>query len=368
MAKPLCPYFGRCGGCTFQDVDYALQLERKKKKVEDALNLSDIPVFSGREYFHRHRMDMIFHQGGLGFREKGKWFSIVDVDRCVISNEKLNELIREVRDFFTGVDVFDVKEKRGTFRFAVFRTPPHDSSIAIALNKNSLHLNEAEEKIREFAKITMARNVLMTYVPSNRDVSVSEEFAVIKGQEWLKEEYLGKKFWYHAQGFFQNNHDVAEKMHAYCRGVFQKLETWDSHLLDLYGGVGAFAIINADLFGGVTMVENSQNAIEAAKKNIEENETPQVNPVLLDSKHLKRIELRKPLFVAVDPPRIGIHPKAIKRLKELRPEAILYVSCNVKQLREDLREFEKHRIRSAALFDLFPQTPHIEAVAELIPE
>lgn len=365
-ATPLCPYFGKCGGCAYQDVAYNLQLEMKRKKVAEAIGFSDVQVFSGREYFYRQRMDMVFHEGGLGFREKGKWYRIVDVAKCVISNENLNELITEIRDFFTDVDVFDVRQNTGTFRHAVIRTPPRDSSASIVLNKSSPGKEEAEEKIIEYARKTKAHNVLITYVPPNRDVSVSEDFVVIKGQEWLREEYLGKTFWYHVQGFFQNNHEVAEKMHAHCLSLLQKHKTHNAHLLDLYGGVGTFAIINADLFKGVTIVESSPLAVKAATRNIAENSAPHVNPVLLDSKHLKRIDLQAPLFVIADPPRSGIHPRALKRLKELKPEAIIYASCNARQLQKDLSELPLYRIKSAALFDLFPQTPHIEAVVELV--
>jgi tRNA/tmRNA/rRNA uracil-C5-methylase (TrmA/RlmC/RlmD family) len=313
-------------------------------------------------------MDMIFHQGGLGFREKGKWWSIVDVERCVISNEKLNELIKEVRSFFRDVDVFEAKQNKGTFRYAVLRTPPNDSSISIVVNESSPRIEEAEEKVKEFAPITSARNLLITYVPPNRDVSVSEKFKVIKGREWLKEEYLGKRFWYPVQGFFQNNHDVAEKMQIYCRSLLQKSEPKDAHLLDLYGGVGTFAVIDSNFFQSATIVEKSPPALEAAERNIQENKASRVTPVSLDSKHLKKIELPRPLFVIADPPRSGIHPKAIKRLKALRPEAIIYVSCNVKQLENDLNVFENYKIKSAALFDLFPQTPHIETLVELNPK
>lgn len=368
MRMPLCPYFGKCGGCSFQDVDYAEQIELKKQKIIEAVNIEDIRVFSGREYFYRHRMDMVFHPEGLGFKEKGTWYNVVDVERCVISNENLNEFITEIRSFFTGVDAFDDKKKTGTFRYAVIRTPPTDSSISIVLNQESPRLDEAEGKIKEFAKITSACNVLATYVPPNRGVSVSEEFSVVKGREMIREEYVGRKFWYPIQGFFQNNHDVAEKMHIYINGLLKQHETHDAHLLDLYGGVGTFALINSSLFKDVTIVENSEKAIHAATRNIKENQAKNINPLLQDSKRLKDVELGKPLFVVVDPPRSGIHPKAAKRLNGLGPEAIIYVSCNVNQLRNDLRKLERYKIKSAALFDLFPQTPHIETVAELIPQ
>jgi len=244
-------------------------------------------------------------------KRRNKEYSKRSMSKTVISDEKLNEFIREIRAFFSGVDVFHVKKKRGTFRYAVIRTPPTDSSISIVLNQESPGLEEAEAKIREFAKITSAYNVLMTLVPPNRGVSVSEEFTVIKGREMLKEEYVGKKFWYPIQGFFQNNHDVAEKMHIYINGLFREHKTQNAHLLDLYGGVGTFALVNAKLFKEVVSIENSERAVEAAEKNIEENKVDNVHPLLLDSKQLKQIELGKPLFAVVDPPRTGIHPKAV---------------------------------------------------------
>jgi 23S rRNA (uracil1939-C5)-methyltransferase len=88
--------------------------------------------------------------------------------------------------------------------------------------------------------------------------------------------------------------------------------------------------------------------------------------VLLDAMQLKKLDLPDSLFVITDPPRSGMHEKTIEQLKKLRPKVIVYVSCNVVQLGKDLPKFKDYRIRSAALFDLFPQTPHSEAVVELV--
>jgi len=365
MIKSLCPYFGQCGGCSFQDVDYSQQLEKKKERIIKTLEITDLQVFYGREYYYRHRMDMVFHPEGLGFRKRGTWYKIIRVERCIISNEKLNQLLTEVSNFFTEVDTFDVKENKGTFRYAVIRTPPDDSSISIVVNKSSPRLNKAQEKIKEFASLTSARNVIITYVPPNRDVSVSEEYSVIKGMEWLHEEYLEKKFWYHVQGFFQNNHQVAEKMHTYVQSLIKNYSSEDSVLLDLYGGVGPFAILNAQSFKEALIIDNSPQVIKAAAMNIKHNKAFNVKPMLLDSKHLNQAQLPRPRLVVADPPRSGLHPKAIKKLNELKPEIIIYVSCNLNQLKHDLGKLKNFRLKRTALFDLFPQTPHIETVVEL---
>jgi len=367
MIEPRCPYFGKCGGCSSQDLDYNSQLETKKEKLAKAIGFDNIQIFSGQEYGYRHRMDLIFHPKGLGFREKGSWHKAVDVKQCAISNAKLNSLIGEIREFFQGVESFDHKHNEGTFRYAVIRTPPSDSSVSIVLNTEAENLETARQRIVRFAAQTSAANVLITYVIPHRDVSVSENYEVVKGTDMIHEEYLGRTFWYPVQGFFQNNHEMSESMHSYCHERLRSYPTDKAHLIDLYGGVGTFGIINAGLFQTITTVESYEPAVNACQKNMVENKISNLNPVLLDAKRLRTLELPRPLYVIADPPRNGIHPKALKRMRELQPGLILYVSCNIKLLGSELKELDTCTIKSAALFDLFPQTPHQEAVIELVP-
>lgn len=366
MSEPLCPYFGTCGGCSFQDVDYKTQLETKKNKLSRTLRFEDIPIFSGEEYFYRERMDMVFHPRGLGFREKRSWQKIVDVAKCVIANEDLNDLIKEIRDYFRDVDCFDPVTRAGTFRFAVIRTPPSDSAVSIVLNKDSDELDDARNKIEDYAGKSSARNVLVTFVPHNSGLSISEDYFVVKGSDRLCENYLGRTFQYHVQGFFQNNHVMAEKLHEYCHEVLKSYPSQKAHLLDLYGGVGSFGIINAPLFKDVTILENYGPAIEDCQINIRENELLNVKPILMDAKHLKILDLPEPLVAILDPPRSGMNPRTLKRLNEIKPELIVFISCNVKLLRRELPYLHNYKITRAALFDLFPQTPHQEAVIELV--
>lgn len=367
MAEPLCEYFGECGGCVSQNVDYETQLENKRRQLANAIESEDITVHHGSEYHYRTRVDMVFHPGGLGFRKKGVWHRIVDIDKCVIANEKINLLVSEVRAEFAGADTFDLRRKSGTFRYAVVRAPREDSSISFVLNADSTRLIDARERIKAFAERCSANNVVVTYVRRDTDVSVSDDYFVIKGGDLLEESYLGRRFLHHVQGFFQNNHEMAEALHRHCRGVFESRDTTGRHLLDLYGGVGTFGIINSDLFESVTVVESFGQAIECAEKNIELNGVKNVKALTLDAKRLKNLELPRPLIVITDPPRSGMHPKTIDQLNVLRPELIVYVSCNIRQLGADLPKFKDYRLKSAALFDLFPQTPHAEAVVELVP-
>ena len=367
MIEPLCPYFKKCGGCAFQDIEYEAQLANKREKLSQASRFEDIPVYSGCDYSYRQRMDMVFHPGGLGFKEKGSWRRIVDVEECVISNEGLNSLISEIREFFRGVDAFESKTRTGTYRYAVMRTPPSDSAVSFVVNKDSDRIDEARTKVEEYTAKTSSRNVLLTYVTHDSGSSISDEYDVVKGSDMLEETYLGFTFKYHVQGFFQNNHEMAEKLHKYCNDLLKSYPTKDAHLLDLYGGVGTFGIINAGLFKDVTILENYEPAIQACESNIEENRLSNVKPILMDAKHLKILELPEPLYAILDPPRSGVNPRTLKRLNDIKPDLIVFISCNVKLLRRELPYLSNFKIKSAALFDLFPQTPHQEAVIELIP-
>ncbi|MEK6962897.1 MAG: 23S rRNA (uracil(1939)-C(5))-methyltransferase RlmD [Nanoarchaeota archaeon] len=365
MTEPKCPYFGECGGCSAQHIPYELQLENKKKALIQAIKYNDVQVFSGPEYEYRNRMDFIFHPGGVGLRKKGRWDQIIDIDTCAISNGRINQLLSEVQKFFRGVDYFDIHKKSGAFRYAVIRTTTHDAAITFTLNDESSKLQAAIEQIKAFAKQSTATHVLIAYVPPQTDESTSQEYFAVKGSEMLCETLLGKTFYYSAQGFFQNNTLMAEKMLEYTQGLLKKYETKGAHLLDLYGGVGTFGIVNAELFKEVTIVESVPSCIEAANKNIQENHVSNAKALVLDAVQIKRLDLPTPLFTITDPPRTGMHPRTIEELNKFAPEVMIYISCNIQQLAKELPKFKRYTVKSAAMFDLFPQTPHVEAIVEL---
>ena len=388
MANPLCPLFGKCGGCSAQHIEYAAQLEKKRQFVEGLIQKSginilndEIQIFSDRPYGYRNRMDFIFHQNGLGLREKGDWKHVVDVENCPISNDRLNILLKEVREFFQKnkdkLKVFDIFKKTGTLRYAVIRTPDFsgDSSISFVINSDD-NDPQTVECLKQFSQNCTANNIILALVPKNTDNSISEEYAVIKGNDFLKERFCGLDFYYDIQGFFQNNSIMAEKMLKYCKNLFESynLQKEKSVLVDLYGGVGTLGIINSPMFSEVLTVESYKKSTEKAEMNIKSNSIKNVKALCQDATSLKKLNLDlwskgKDLYILTDPPRSGMHKKTIQHLLEIKPKAIIYVSCNPQQLSVELEKFkEDYKISSMAMFDLFPQTPHIETVVELIRE
>ncbi|MBI2140444.1 23S rRNA (uracil(1939)-C(5))-methyltransferase RlmD [Candidatus Woesearchaeota archaeon] len=372
MATPLCPYFGKCGGCSAQHIEYSLQAENKKNTLAHALGGSfepgSIQLFTGKEYFYRSRVDMAFHKGGLGFREKKRWNEIVDVEQCVIAEEAINVLIKEIREFFGGNYYFDRKRNTGTIKYAVIRCSSLSSAVSFVLNKTSPDLKEVIAKITSFAQGSSAENVLVTYSAPEMDESTSGDYFAVKGTDMLKEAFLGKTFLFNAQGFFQNNRILAEKMLEHVHGLLKKHDTNNAALLDLYGGVGTFGITNAELFRDVFIVESASQSIQAAEKNILENQIKNAKAFCLDANQIRRLGLTgitRPIFAVTDPPRSGMEMKAISALKELKPKVIVYISCNALQLKKDLKKFQNYAVKSAALLDFFPQTLHMESVVEL---
>ena len=377
-AEPKCQYFRNCGGCSAQHIPYELQLANSKRMMAKlfAVDEETVKVFSENEYNYRNRMDFIVHSGGLGLRKKGQWNKIVDIFECQIAMPAVNKLLIEVRDFLlnldAGIDFFDLHKQTGSFKYCLIRVSRSgDSSVSFCLNEDSSSLKDSIETVKQYALVSSANNVIVSYQPKERDQSTSENYFVVKGSEELSENFLGKKYYYSSQGFFQNNPVMAEKMVDYVKKLFSKYsDTKESQLLDLYGGVGTFGIALADLFEKVYVMELFAPSIDLAKKNIEKNNLSNVSALVGDVKQFRKLgfDNQKKTYVLVDPPRSGIVPKALVRLKELSPSVLVYVSCNPKQLAKDLVKLRAwgYSVKSCALFDLVPQTPHMEAVVELV--
>jgi 23S rRNA (uracil1939-C5)-methyltransferase len=368
MTEPKCPYFGKCGGCSSQHISYETQLEGKQNRLKHILQYEDVKVFGEEPYNYRNRMDFIFSRNGLGFRKKGDWKKQVAIDSCAISEPRINGLFKQVDDYFKDCDYFDILKQTGTFRYAVIRTATKGASISFVLNLDSTKLEEASEKIKKFANQSDIENVLVTYVPQKTDMSTSEEFYVVKGSDMLEQTYCGNTFKYSAQGFFQNNHNMAEKMHQYVTKLLEKYNTSNAHLLDVYAGVGTFGINNAHLFKSVISAESYAGCIDAAKENIKLNNKDNCEALVMDAKNLNKLNLKKPLYIITDPPRSGMHRKTIEEFNTLQPDVIIYISCHIDQLGKDLPKLKGYVLKSAAVFDLFPHTPHCEGIVELVRE
>jgi len=373
-----CPVFGKCGGCSHQDVKYEIQMETKKREVLDILNANhlpapeDTPVYYKSGYGYRNRMDFCISPDGPALRRRGKFYMMVNFSECAISNTGLNSALSMVIDWFNKnkdkIDVFNTKARKGTLRYAVTRSAYFlkDSSVTFILNSDSDKKEEHLELIRQFAAEYSVPNVLAGYCKFNSDLSVDENAVVIKGSAILCENLCGKKYYYHSQGFFQNNPAVTCDMMQYCAS--EAGEGYDT-FTDLFGGVGTFGVFMNDKAKEVLIIDNSKSGIECAVKNIEENKVSNAAAYCCDAMELDsfapRYTGKRNLFV-LDPPRAGLHKNTVKFLNKVLPEKMIYVSCNPKQLAQDLVALkDTYEMKKLAIFDMFPQTRHIESIAVL---
>jgi 23S rRNA (uracil1939-C5)-methyltransferase len=375
---PPCPAFGNCGGCSMQDREYSAQVELKKKELIEDFALQkvtinpDMKVFVKNEFNYRNRMDFPFSFLGLGQRKKGHFDKLVHFEKCYISNPGVQAAFAEVQDWFESIkdslDIFDVVSTKGTLRYATIRSSffSGDSSVTFILNSNSEKIEEHKAMIAQFAASSKIPNILIGLVKHNTDQSITPDAAVIKGSAYLTERLGAKVFNYHTQGFFQSNSAVLMDIIFYMK---EKLGTGYDALVDLYGGVGTLGISLMEAAKEIYIVDNNPLNAAAARKNIESNKADNIKMFEADAEKSSELGIdlnNKNTVFILDPPRNGIQRKVFKYIKNTRPGKMLYMSCNPRKQAEDLKKlFEDYELVDFAAFDMFPQTRHIETVAEL---
>lgn len=315
----------------------------------------DIDRFSGPKSGYRNRVDLSFFPSGLGMRKT--FDSFIDTERIDIATPKVNEIIGQVRSLI-DVDTFDQKRKSGALRYAVIRCLD-TSCVSFVVNAKA-DLSLARSAIEEFSRTTDAHNVLITYMHPDSDMSIGSEYDVIKGSEFLEATLGGAKLKVHAQGFFQNNTQMAQTMHDYIK---ESLSSPRGLLIDLYGGVGAFACSFGSRFERAVVIEEHEGAASIAAENLSVNGV-RGEAVCADASALLDYA-EQDATVITDPPRTGMSEKAVRALVRMRPERIIYVSCNPIIAPRDLAYLSGYSIEKAAVFDMFPGTDHFEMVVML---
>ncbi len=361
--EPQCRYFHKCGGCQTQHITYDVQLTQKKERIAKLLQIptDSLVVVHANEYAYRNRMDFIFSHRGLGLRKQNDHKTIIPITRCEIASPNIQILLEELTRDFSRCDYFDTHKKTGTFKFAVIRVG-QEKTIIFTLNQDSTKIDDATKRIEEFAKKTSADNIIVSYVQKNENQSLGHEYYCLKGNEFLTQDIAGTQLTYHSLGFFQNNPSVASQMVLHAKKLLKQTQ---GHLLDLYGGIGTFGIVCAPQFQTTTIIEEVENSILCANKNIQTHKLQNVQAKVLNAQNIHKLSFQKPLHVITDPPRSGMTPKTIQRLLDLQPQTIIYVSCNPQQLAKELKFFLKnYTLSSTTLFDMFAQTHHCEVLCE----
>ena len=392
-----CPHFGMCGGCTYQTVPYEKQLDMKltqvKKLISDAIGSEKEAGYefigihgSPKKSEYRNKMEFSFgdeYKDGplaLGMHKRGSFYDLVTVSDCQIVDEDFRTILKATLDYFSqnNIPYFHRATHKGYLRHLLVRKATKTGEIIVDLvtSTQTEGFNE-EELLAGFRYELLTRHydgrfkgVLHTKNDSVADVVKNEGTEVLYGDSYFYEELLGLKFKITPFSFFQTNSLGAEVLYETAREFIlggDRDSLNGKTVYDLYSGTGTIAQLMAPVCKEVVGVEIVEEAVCAAKENAALNGLDNCKFIAGDVlKVLDEIE-EKPDYIILDPPRDGIHPKAIGKIIEYGVENMVYISCKPTSLARDLQIFmaRGYRVEKICCVDMFPNTYHVETVVLL---
>ena len=206
--------------------------------------------------------------------------------------------------------------------------------------------------------------ILHTYNDSLADVVKSDRTEVLYGRDYITEKLLGMEFKISEFSFFQTNTKSAEVLYSIARDYIGDLGGSDKVVYDLYSGTGTIAQMMAPVSGRVIGVEIVEEAVEAAKENAKLNGLDNCEFIAGDVLEVLDNIVQKPDFIILDPPRDGVHPKALRKIIDYGVDRMIYISCKVTSLARDLEmlQYSGYKVEKAVAIDQFPTSSHVETV------
>lgn len=378
--KPKCVHFHNCGGCTYQNLPYEEQLKMKANQVThllDRANLEDYDFLgiepSPKEYQYRNKMEFSFGdevKGGpltLGLHKQGKFYEIITTSGCEIVEDDFTKILDLFLHYFKEKKISHYHKitHQGVLRHLVVRKAFYTGEIFVNLVTTSqidLDLEDLKEELLSLPFSGKIAGFLHTINDNLADTVQEDKMHLLYGKDYMIEKLLGLSFKISAFSFFQTNSTGAEKLYSIVRDFAGSKE--NNLIFDLYCGTGTIAQIMAPFAKKIIGIEIVEEAVEKAKENAALNGLS--NCRFISGDVMEKVETlnEKPDLIILDPPRAGIHPKAIEKIIDFNPSRFIYVSCNPKSLANDLPYFvEKgYKIKKVKCMDMFPHTPHVECI------
>ncbi|MCC7302027.1 MAG: 23S rRNA (uracil(1939)-C(5))-methyltransferase RlmD [Bacteroidia bacterium] len=396
--NPACAHFGSCGGCKWQNMNYAAQLRFKEKMVRDCLEriggiesagLDVLPIIGSKNnYAYRNRLDFSFSSrrwfteaemnmeqkpsgNALGFHVPRMFDRIIDIQRCHLMPPLNDEVRNGVRSLAlkNGFSFYDHKAKSGLLRGMIIRTTTTGECMVMMMfgEDHPEHI----QRVMEYLSTSFNFITSLLYVVNLKanDTMYDLDVVTYAGQGYITEEMEGLKFRVGPKSFYQTNPVQALELYKVARD-FARIQEPDV-VYDLYTGTGTIANFVARRAKKVIGVESVPEAIEAAKENSVLNG---IQNTSFYAGEMRKIFTRdfvllngKPSVVITDPPRAGMDEETCRLLLELETPRIVYVSCNPSTQARDIRILgEKYRLLRSQPVDMFPHTAHVENVVELV--
>ena len=393
---PKCEYFGTCGGCKWQFMDYPYQLEYKENEVVNNLkrighlDIPEVtPILGCKDnYFYRNKMEFSFsanrwitdaevkegkdikNRNGLGFHIPGMWDKILDINKCWLQKEPSNAIRNSIRDFAieNNISFYNPRTKEGLLRTLMIRTSS-TNELMVVLQFFENH-PEHIKLILDFLSQRFPELTSLQYIINSKanDTIYDQEIFCFKGRDYIYEEMEGLKFKINAKSFYQTNSEQAYELYKIVRN-FAGL-TGKELVYDLYTGTGTIAQFISKKAKKVVGIEAVPDAITAAKENARTNHVDNVDFFVGDMKNIFNDNFinthGKPEVLITDPPRDGMHKDVVKQILNIAPQRVVYVSCNSATQARDLALMKEHyHIVKSQAVDMFPQTHHVENVVLL---
>ena len=394
--KPSCEYFGSCGGCKWQNMEYSKQLFYKEKEVQNNLKKigkirvnESIPIRGANKiFFYRNKMEFSFssnrwlsydeikseqrikERNALGFHIPGMWDKILDIKKCWLQEDPSNDIRNKIKAFAIrrNIPFFDPKKQSGVLRTLMIRIS-NIGQIMVVVQFYSASEREIKD-ILNFIKTSFPKINSLQYVINSKsnDTIYDQDVICFYGNDYIQEEMEGLKFIINAKSFYQTNSDQAYELYKIIRD-FANLDG-NELVYDLYTGTGTIAQFIAKKAKKVIGIESIEDAVVAAKQNALINKIENIDFFVGDMKRIFNDNFIKnngtPDVIITDPPRDGMHKDVVKQILKISPEKIVYVSCNSATQARDLSVLSsKYEIIKSQAIDMFPQTHHVENVVLL---
>ncbi len=378
-----CKHFGRCGGCFMQSIAYEEQLKIKDEQIQSLFKQENIkveeflPIKSSPKIFeYRNKMEFTFgdeEKNGsitLGMHKKGLHHDIITVDDCRIMDEDFRRILMTVLGYARKNNLTQYNSMRhdGFLRHLVVRKGHYTKEIIVHLVSTTQDSHEFNDLGKVLGRLDLDGEIVGFLHSLNdglADIVQSDEMRVIFGRKEYKEKLFYLTFEISPYSFFQTNTLGAESL--YLEVIEFLGDVKGKTVIDLYSGTGTIAQVLAKDAKKVIGIELVQEAVDKAIENAKINNLSNCTFIAGDVKE-KMLEIReKPDAMVIDPPREGIHDKALRDILSHKLDEMVYVSCNPKTLVKNLKSFQEagYTVKKVRGVDLFPHTSHVETVVLL---
>jgi 23S rRNA (uracil1939-C5)-methyltransferase len=400
QVEPPCPYFGTCGGCQLQHLEYELQVEYKTRQIRELLSrvggFENPPVHptlpADPVYAYRNKMEFTFSDRrwivegenddlpedfALGLHVPGRFDKVLHLESCLLQSEACSRILRTLgqltRD--TGLPAYNIRNHTGFWRFLVLREGKETGDLLLNLITSSQAPDRGKETLdwivhKLFWRHPEISTVIHTISDSRAQVALGEPERLLLGLGQITEKIGEKEFTISPDAFFQTN--TSQTLNLFeTIGRLAQLKGTET-LYDLYCGTGAIGIYLSDRVSRIIGIEAIVSAVQDGKENIARNHVKNMDIIQGDMRDILRkshslLKKHPPDLVILDPPRGGPHPHTIRDLAVMAPPRLIYVSCNPGILARDLKRLceEGFQLEEVQPVDMFPHTGHIETVALL---